>query len=106
MVNSQDSARPLAEKAARRFTTAASDPCASRKNIFDGTKLALERSRPKTTTDCVFPPFRTDRPGHDCAAATRNSAAMLRFWATFSTIGDKIRLTVTILFCEYRHYGR
>jgi len=106
MVNSQDFARPLGGKAARRLTTAANDPCASRKNIFDGTKLPLERSRPKTTTYCVFPPFRADPPGHDCAAATRNTGVMLRFWATFSTIGDKIKLPVTILTREHRHHGR
>jgi hypothetical protein len=106
MVNSQDSARPLAEKAARQLTTAANDPCASRKNIFDGTKLPLERSRPKTTTNCVFLPFPADPPVHDCAAATRNTGVMHRFWATFSTIGDKIKLPVTILTREYRHHGR
>jgi hypothetical protein len=55
MVNSEDGARSRSsQKAARWLTMGDSDTPASGKIIFDGTKLPIERSRPKTTSDRVF----------------------------------------------------
>ena len=96
MVNSQNAARSLARKAARRLTSRATDPCASRKNFFDRTKLTLDRSRPKTTRDCIFLPFSAGRASQDCAASTRNRDVMLRFWAVLRTLAIRSHLLLRL----------